>query len=257
MSTAQSTLADRFSQLKDRIHKAADNVGRSPDDILLVAVSKTHSSDRIEQAHELGLRHFGENRVEEAGPKVSALSHLPDINWHMVGHIQSRKAKDVPGTFSIAHSIDRLKIADRLNRSALRQETSLDVLLEVNLSGEESKHGFRLEQSLRDKQQLDLFTQDVAAILKLPALRVVGLMTMAPFSSNPENSRPVFASLAQLRAIIADRFTAQAWTHLSMGMSGDFEIAIQEGATMLRIGTALFGATMLRVGTALFGSRQY
>jgi pyridoxal phosphate enzyme (YggS family) len=234
--TTTASIADRLEQLQERIHRAATSAGRDSSDITLVAVTKTHSPAIIETAYELGLRHFGENRVEEAAEKLPNLSQHSDIVWHMVGHIQSRKAKDVAQLFSWVHSVDRLKIAQRLSQQAAEMGRALDVLLEVNLSGEASKYGFDVSDT-----QFGEFIKAVETILALPNLRVGGLMTMAPFTHDAETTRPVFAGMASLRDELAKRYPDTAWRHLSMGMTGDFEVAIQEGATLLRIGQAVFG----------------
>ena len=234
-------LAERLSAVRERIRLVAGEAGRNAEDITLIAVSKTHSVDLIEQAYQLGLRHFGENRIEEAEEKIPALSKYPDITWHMIGHIQSRKVKRVPSLFSIVHSVDRVKVAEKLGQQASSLGKPLDVLLEVNVSGEESKHGFSLNKWEQDDQQLAAFGVAVRHLTEGPGVRLVGLMTMAPFGQNPEASRPFFASLARLRDTMKERFPDQSWSHLSMGMTGDFEVAIEEGATMVRIGTAIFG----------------
>ena len=241
MTDAATRIAQRVSQLQEKIQRAAVGAGRNPADIALVVVSKTHGPAFVEAAYALGLRHFGESRVEEAEQKLPALSKHADMVWHMVGPIQSRKAKRAAALFSRVHSVDRLKLAQRLSQAAVAQGRTLDVLLEVNLSGEESKHGFDLSRWPHDGREPASFIEAVEAMLRLPNLRVDGLMTMAPLDPDPETARPVFAGLANLRDSLAERLPETAWTHLSMGMTGDFEVAIQEGATMLRIGQAVFG----------------
>lgn len=239
---AVALVAQRLEQLQERIHRAATSVGRDPSDILVVAITKTHGPPLVEAAYEQGLRHFGENRVEEAEGKLPDLSSRhPEMIWHMVGHIQSRKAGRVPSLFSYVHSVDRLKIAQRLSQAAVEENKSLDVFLEVNLTGEETKYGFDLSRWPDDDAQFETCSQAVEAMSTLPNLRVDGLMTMPPYTHDPETARPVFARLVRLRDALAKRFPQSAWTHLSMGMTSDFEVAIQEGATMVRIGTAIFG----------------
>lgn len=239
---ATTTLvAQRLEQLQERIAQAASRAGRDTAEITLVAVTKTHPPNVIEAAYALGLRHFGENRVEEAAEKLPALSQHADMVWHMIGHIQSRKADEAARLFAWVHSVDRLKIARRLSQQAGELGRTLDVLLEVNLSGEAQKYGFDLSRWPDDAEQARTFFEAIEATLALPNLRVNGLMAMAPFTEEPETTRPVFAGLARLRDDLAKRYPESDWQHLSMGMTGDFEVAIEEGATMLRIGTAIFG----------------
>jgi hypothetical protein len=210
---------------------AAARRGRhDPQAVRLVAVTKTVPPERIAAAYALGLRDFGENRVEEAIPKQPGLP--ADIAWHMIGHVQSRKAADAALHFALVHSLDSLKLARRLARAAQAAGRVLPVLLEVNVAGEASKYGYRPDEA---------FVAEVAEILALPALRVEGLMTLAPLAADPEAARPVFAGLRALRDRLATRFPQAGWRELSMGMSDDFEIAIEEGATLVRIGRALFG----------------
>jgi hypothetical protein len=227
----------------ERLADAALRSGRNPADVLLVAVSKTHGPEQIAEAYAAGLRHFGENRVEEAGEKICAVRLLlpPDLTWHMVGHIQSRKSADVPPLFDWVHSVDRFKIARRLSVAAVEAGKTLDVLFEVNVSGEASKEGYDLSGWPEDQAGVSLFLDDVSAALALPGIRCQGLMAMAPYTDDPELVRPVFRRTRAVLDDLRDRFSGQPWAHLSMGMSGDFEAAVEEGATLVRIGTALFG----------------
>lgn len=238
-----STLADRIAQVQERMEAAGRRSGRKPSDVLLVAVTKTHGIGVVQAAYEAGLRQFGENRVEEAEGKIASAHHLlpGPVTWHMIGHIQSRKAADVPQLFHWVHSVDRLKVARNLDKAAGALEQPLDALIEVNLSGEVSKQGYDLSRWPDDTVQEVALCQVIEAISELPGLRLQGLMTMAPLTSDPESIRPVFRRLRVLRDVLCRRFPALAWSHLSMGMSGDFEVAIEEGATMVRLGTALFG----------------
>ena len=221
---------------------AARRTGRDPAEVTLVAVSKTHPLETILQAVELGVRHFGENRIEEALPKLPAVQTQianvsPTVTWHMIGHVQSRKADDVADLFDWVHSVDSLKLAERLDRFAGRRGRTLNVLLEFNVSGEASKYGFSANpDSIRD-DVLD----EVAAIAELPHLQLDGLMTMAPLVAEAEQARPVFRALRALRDRLEQRFPQCSWRHLSMGMTDDFEVAIEEGATLVRIGRAIFG----------------
>lgn len=226
-----------------RIGAAAERAGRSPSDVTLVAVSKTHGPESVIAACEAGLRHFGENRVAEAAGKIPGLrSALPDdVVWHMIGHIQSRKSRDVAPLFDWVHAIDRPKIARHLSADGAEIGRTLDVLLEVNVSGEASKYGFDLAGWPEASAKFDAFCAALEPLLALPALRWQGLMTLAPYTEDPETVRPVFRTMRALRDALRARFPQFDWPHLSMGMSGDFEVAVEEGATMVRVGTAIFG----------------
>ncbi|MBX2998918.1 MAG: YggS family pyridoxal phosphate-dependent enzyme [Caldilineaceae bacterium] len=237
-NTNTETLSDALQSVRARIDAAATRAGRDPAEITLVAVSKTKSIDLIAEAATAGQVDFGENRLEELWEKVELARQrgLDGIRWHMIGTIQSRKTADCIGPFTLIHSVDRLKIAQRLNREANAAAQILPILLEINVSGEESKHGFTPVQLLAAMPQLLTFT----------SLRYEGLMTMAPLVDDPETVRPVFRNLRQLlEQLRSDYPPAQyeqvRWRHLSMGMTSDFEVAIEEGATLVRIGTAIFG----------------
>ena len=215
--------------MRERIAAAARRAGRDPAEITLVAVSKTQPVEVIGVAYELGLRDFGENRLEEAESK---LDRLPDdIRWHMVGHVQSRKAAQAVRPYALVHSVDSVKLARRLDRFAGEIGRTLPVLLEVNVSGEASKYGL---------QPADV---EIAAeaMRGFQHLQIQGLMTMAPIVPDPEEARPVFVALRELRERLAARFPDLDWRHLSMGMTDDFEVAVEEGATIVRIGRAIFG----------------
>ncbi len=233
-----SDLKANLHAVRERIAAAATRAGRSPDEVTLVAVTKMQPPDVIQAAYELGLRHFGENRVGEAEAKVG---HLPgDITWHMIGHIQSRKAKLVTPLFNVVHSVDRAKIARRLDRYSKERPTPLPILLECNVSGEASKYGFDADRWPEDEPQRAHLLAAIEEILALPHVEVQGLMTMAPIVADAEQARPVFSRLRRLRDELAARFPQAGWRHLSMGMTDDFEIAIEEGATMIRVGRAIF-----------------
>lgn len=236
-------ISERITLTQESIAAAARRSGREPSDVLLVAVTKTRGPEAIAAAYEAGLRHFGENRVEEAAGKIEAVrDRLPgDVVWHMVGHVQSRKTSDVATLFEWVHSVDRVKISRRLGNTAHEIGHTLNVLFEVNLSGEASKYGYELSGWPGDVEQTEAFYREVEAMLALPGIRCHGLMTMAPFTTDPESVRPVFRRVRLLREALRDRFPAQEWSHLSIGMSGDFEVAIEEGATMVRLGTVIFG----------------
>lgn len=242
MTSTTVRIDDNLRQVQARIAEAAGRAGRDPSEVLLVGISKTHGIEVIQAAYEAGLRHFGENRVYEAEGKIrEARTLLPaDVVWHMVGHIQSRKARDAAPLFDWIHSVDRLKIARRLSDAAT-EGRPVRALLQVNISGEESKFGFDLSRWPEDEAQAEHFFAEVEQILALPGLEVQGLMTLAPYTDEPETVRPVFRRLRELRDVLRERFPEVRWPHLSMGMSGDYEVAVEEGATMVRVGTAIFG----------------
>lgn len=234
----EGVLRDRLPALRERVARAAEQGGRSAEDVMVVAVSKGHPAEAVVAAWHLGLREFGENRVEEAEPKMARVQALlgeeprgGEIHWHMVGHVQSRKAARAIGPYTLIHSVDRLKLARRLERFAAQADCVQPILLEVNVAADPNKYGFT-PQAVEEV---------VPAILALPHLRVEGLMTMAPLVTDPEEVRPVFAALRRLRDRLQEQYPEISWHHLSMGMSNDFEVAIQEGATIIRVGTAIFG----------------
>lgn len=242
MTVLVDQIGERLADVQMRIASAARRGGRDASQVLLVAVTKTHGPPLIEAAYRAGLRHFGENRVEEAEGKIAVVdAHVPGIIWHMVGHIQSRKISAVASLFPWVHSIDRFKIARRLSEAAVAAGRVVDGLLEVNVSGEASKYGFDLSRWPDDETQAEFLCGEVEAMLALPGLRLHGLMTMAPFTTEPETVRPVFRRVRLLRDVLRERFPSHDWPHLSMGMSGDFEVAVEEGATIVRLGTVLFG----------------
>ena len=243
MDTTSVSIAERIAGVQAAIEHACQRAGRSPESVTLIAVSKTHPPDRIAEAVRAGLRRFGENRVEEAIPKMTAVAEMVDepFEWHMIGHVQSRKARYVTADFALLHSLDSLKLAGRLNRALTEQGRVLDVLLEVNVSGEETKHGWDAYNWQERAAARRALWDDVAHILALPGLRVCGLMTMAPIVDDPQDARPVFAALRTLRDALANDFPMATWDHLSMGMTDDYPVAIEEGATLVRIGRAIFG----------------
>lgn len=239
-------IAANLASVRERMVAAAQRAGRSPDEITLLAVSKTHPVELIEQALAAGQRDFGENLVEEAWAKfgdpaapasLAGRLHTADRpRLHLIGPIQSRKAVlAVACRPALIHAVDRLKIANRLDRFAAEAGLTLDVLLEVNVAGEVSKFGFTPVAVCREAE----------AILALPRLHVRGLMTIPPYEPDPEAARPPFAALHRLRDELARRYPQADWRHLSMGMSHDFETAIEEGATIVRVGTAIFGSRPL------------
>lgn len=236
-------IANNIDAVQEQIASACARAGRAVDDVKLVAVSKTKPIEDVLAAAKTGIRNFGENRLEEALHKISAVNDTlqQPVTWHMIGHIQSRKARDVVPLFSSVHSIDSLKIAHKLSSFASEADKTLSVFAEVNVSGELQKYGFEASAWQTDAQQFDMLQQTVSQIAQLPGLELVGLMTMAPFVSDAELTRPVFASLAALRSELANKVAIDL-PHLSMGMTNDYTVAIEEGATMVRVGTAIFGA---------------
>lgn len=223
-------IAENLAAVRRRIEAAARRVGRDPAEVRLVAVSKTVSVERLREAVAAGQLLFGENYLQEARPKIATLGE--GVTWHFVGHLQSRKAKGVVELFDLIHSVDRLKLAQALEEAAARLGKIQDILIQVNLSGEESKSGASPEEVA------DL----LAEVGKMPHLRVLGLMTMPPWFADPEQVRPYFRALRELRDRLRElRVAGTALPELSMGMSGDFEVAVEEGATLVRVGTAIFG----------------
>lgn len=243
-ASGTADVAANLHAVRQRIVAAARRAGRDAHEITLVAVSKTKPLDLVLAAHAAGQVNFGENRLEEAWEKVrQTFTEGPDeIRWHFIGTIQSRKTPQIIqgrdghtdgpiNPFVLVHSVDRMKIAERLSRDATAANCVVSILLEVNVSGEESKHGFTPNALLAV----------AAELAQLPGLRIQGLMTMAPFVDDPEEARPIFRGLRELQSEIAATYPHLDWPHLSMGMTNDFEIAIEEGATIVRIGSAIFG----------------
>ncbi len=236
-------LEKNLRTVQRRIADAATRAKRDPNDIMLVAVSKTFPPEAIIAAYDLGIRNFGENRMEEAAEKIPSakelLANRPtteplDITWHLIGHLQSRKVKSAVRLFDCIHSVDSVELAERIDRICAGHGKTIPILLEVNISGETSKYGFQPEPH-------DAFFNSATTILKLGNVDVKGLMTIAPIVSNPSDARPFFRALRVLRDELQSRFPDHAFPHLSMGMTDDFEAAIDEGATMVRIGRAIFG----------------
>jgi pyridoxal phosphate enzyme (YggS family) len=232
-------IAANLARIRDRIAAAAQRAGRDPAAITLVAVTKTHPAEVVRRAAEAGLTDVGENRVEEALPKMAEVA-LPQLRWHLIGHLQSRKARAaLEAGFHLIHSVDSVKLAERLNRFAQELGRFQPILLECNVSGEASKAGFEMSDPTRWAEHWP----DIEQILALPNLRLRGLMTIAPLLEKSEQARPYFARLRELSAACATQFSAspETWRELSMGMTDDFEAAIAEGATLVRMGRALFG----------------
>jgi hypothetical protein len=230
--------------IRARMAAAARRAGRQPDEVTLVAVTKTHPPQVVRQAIAAGIVHLGENRVQEAQDKMAALqAERARVRWHLLGHLQRNKARIAMSLFDSIQTLDSVRLAETLNRQAQQAAPGqrYPVLLQVNVSGEASKEGFALPGGLENQARVPAFVAQVADVLALPHLQVQGLMTIAPYADDPQIVRPVFRRLRLLRDELARRFPAADWSQLSMGMSGDFELAIEEGATIVRIGRALFG----------------
>jgi pyridoxal phosphate enzyme (YggS family) len=223
-------LVGNLEYVRGAIGQAAERAGRDAQDVTLIAVSKTVSLELVRMAYNLGVTDFGENRVQDALPKIAEF-HPPEVRWHMIGHLQSNKTGKVIGTFASVESVDNLRLAQALERHASRQGITLPVLLQVNVSGEASKEGMSPAEA----------PEMARHIVALPHLRVEGLMTIAPIAPNPEETRPVFRQLRLLRDHLRNEIPQCDWQHLSMGMTDDYRVAIEEGATIVRIGRAIFG----------------
>jgi pyridoxal phosphate enzyme (YggS family) len=233
------SVAANIASVQEQIATAARRAGRSPGDITLMAVSKTQPPERIREAYKAGQRLFGENRLQEFAAKRGALQDLRDAEWHMIGHLQTNKAARTAELFHAVDSVDSLKLAQKLDDAARKFGRKLDVLIEINVGGEAAKSGVAPDSSALDQLLL--------AAAGLEALAFRGLMTVPPLSDDSEGGRSYFRKLRQLRdAIAARKLPAVAMSHLSMGMSHDFEVAIEEGSTCVRVGTAIFGE---RLGT--------
>ena len=221
-------LAENLASIRQRIAKACERAGRDPAAVTLLAVSKGMPPQVVREAADDGLTLFGENKVQEAKTKIPL---CPDrLRWHMIGHLQSNKCRDAVQLFEMIHSVDSVPLAEEIQKWADREARSMPVLLEVNLAGESAKFGFRPEAVLPALPQIN----------SLPRVEVHGLMTLGPWTPDPEKVRPIFRQLRELNARCEQTLGAPL-PHLSMGMSGDFEVAVEDGATIIRLGTALFG----------------
>lgn len=227
-------ISDNIAHIRERISQAAARAGRNPDSITLMGVSKVVEPARIRQAYQAGIRIFGENRVQEFEGKSSALKDLQEAEWRLIGHLQTNKAKKAVDFFQAVDSVDSVRLVEKLNQAAQQANKVLPVLIEINVGGEESKNGVapdshELEDLLQNGQRLE-------------HLQVRGLMTIPPFTEDPQGSRPYFRRVRELRDAIANRkLQGIQMGVLSMGMSHDFEVAIEEGSTCVRVGTAIFG----------------
>jgi pyridoxal phosphate enzyme (YggS family) len=228
------SIAENIAQVQERIAAAARSANRNPDEITLMAVTKTFPPDRIREAYAAGLRVFGENRVQEFAAKATTLRDLHDVEWHLIGHLQTNKAAKAAELFDAVDSVDSVRMAEKLNAAAESSGKTLSVLIEINVGGERAKSGVA-----PDSEALEQILQGAP---RLRNLKIRGLMTVPPFTEDPEGSRPYFRQLRQIRDSIAARKLPQVGMEvLSMGMSHDFEVAIEEGATCVRVGTAIFG----------------
>lgn len=226
-----SGIEARTDGVRAAIAAAANSAGRRPEDVTLVAVTKTIPAERVRKAYDAGLRVFGENRVQEGAAKIAVLGDMPGVHWHLIGHLQGNKVKPAIEAFTMIESVDGARLAERIEHQAEMVRPTIPVLLEVNVSGEAAKGGFSPD-GLRE-----CFPQ----LLRLSHVDLRGLMTVAPLVRESEEARPVFRALRLLRDELRERYPLTGFADLSMGMSNDYQVAIQEGATMVRIGRALFG----------------
>jgi PLP dependent protein len=223
------SVSENWSRLRARAAAAAEGAGRRPDDITIIAVSKTFPAETVREAYNAGLRIFGENYVQEALDKISGLPS--DVEWHMIGHVQSNTARHIAGRFALIHSVDSVHLARELDKRSAQRDIKQPILLQVNIADEDTKFGFEPSNTL-----------DAAAeIAALDHLELRGLMTIGPLAKRPEDVRWVFKELHKLRDTVQVRLPGMDLRELSMGMTGDFEVAIEEGATLVRVGRAIFG----------------
>lgn len=223
-------LTENYNHVVKNIQNACKRAGRTPEEVTLIAVSKTKPVSMISELYENGCRHFGENKVQELVDKYEALPK--DIQWHMIGHLQRNKVKYIVDKVFLIHSVDSLRLAEEINKEAEKKQVCVNILIEVNVAGEESKFGCALEEAA------DL----TAEIAKLPNIRVKGYMTIAPYVENPQDNRQYFKKLKQLSVDITQKnIDNVSVEYLSMGMTGDYEVAVEEGADFVRVGTGIFG----------------
>lgn len=216
--------------VQNKVNDACERAGRKTDEVTLIAVSKTKPVPMLLEAYNAGAREFGENKVQEIMDKYDKLPQ--DINWHLIGHLQRNKVKYIIDKVKMIHSVDSMRLAEEISKEAVKKSVHMDILLEVNVAGEESKFGFSCEEAAKE-------VENIAA---LPGITVQGLMTIAPFVENPEDNREVFRKLKKLSVDIASKNIDNVFMRdLSMGMTGDYEVAIEEGATLVRVGTGIFG----------------
>lgn len=240
-------IQSNIQQVQENIEEACARVGRDPSGVTLVGISKKMRVEDILAAAESGLQHFGENRVEEAVEKIPMVNSQIDapLIWHMVGHVQSRKARFIGSLFQVVHSVDNMKLAEKLAHLSQEHDRTLDILIQINVAGELQKYGINAQGWERNPDLRGSLIEMASRVTDLPGLRVIGLMTMAPIEENMEATRPVFASLAALRDELKSTLGIPL-TELSMGMTDDYPVAIEEGATLIRIGRAIFGERTIR-----------
>jgi pyridoxal phosphate enzyme (YggS family) len=241
------SIQGRLEIVKDQIAEAARKANRDPDHIRLIVVTKAQPFEVVKAAVCAGAKLLGENYAEEAFEKIIALRTNSEVEWHMIGHVQSRKSELVASHFSMLHALDSLKLAMKLDRILGETNKRLPVLLEFNVGGEESKYGWQASEP----DEWPRFMPEIEKILELPHLDVRGLMTMPPYFDESEKARPYFSKLRNLRDHLGSRFTNQSWQELSMGTSSDYKIAIEEGATYVRVGQAILGKRTQKQGPLL------
>lgn len=223
-------IKENLLQVQNRIAEACKVTGRTEEDVTLIAVSKTKPLEFLQEAYEAGVRDFGENKVQELMDKIPQMPS--DIHWHMIGHLQRNKVKYIVGKVALIHSVDSLRLAEEISNESVKQQVETDILIEVNVAEEDSKFGTTLESAV----------SLIEEISKLPAIHIRGLMTIAPFTDNSEDNRIYFRKLKQLSVdIAAKNIDNISMNVLSMGMTGDYAVAIEEGATFVRVGTGIFG----------------
>ncbi len=237
MSELVESIRERYLQTLDQIAVAARSVGRDPESVKLVVVTKAQPVEMARAVIEAGAKILGENYPEESVKKFQSLREFSAVEWHMIGHVQSRKAQLVAGNFNFLHSLDSLKLAARLSRFCSEAGRTLPALLEFNVGGEESKSGWSAWDEARWPSLLD----ELTAVIALPNLQVRGLMTMPPLGETAEFSRPFFQKLKRLQEYLSSQYPKVDFSELSMGTSSDYDVAIQEGATFVRVGTAIVG----------------
>jgi PLP dependent protein len=237
MEARVAAIRENIETIQERIQRAAQSAGRRADQVRLVVVTKAQPVDVVQAAVAAGARILGENYPEETLPKIQALGKPDGLAWHMIGHLQSRKANIVAEHFDAMHALDSLRLAEKLERQLAARERVLPVLLEFNVGGEVSKYGWQAD----DPAQWEGLLPEIEQILALPHLEVRGLMTMPPLYGDPQQTRPYFAQLRRLGDFLARRYSADRFVEYSMGTSADFEAAVQEGATFVRLGEAIVG----------------
>jgi hypothetical protein len=236
-SAGQAAILANYRRVQEQIEQSACAAGRNPESVRLIVVTKGHPVGSVRQALDAGIRVFGENYTEEGVAKKQALADVSGVEWHMIGHVQSRKAPLVCQHFDWLHSLDSLKLAQRLDRCLAGSARRIPLLLECNVSGEQSKFGW----PAWDEASWGALIPEIAQVAELENLELRGLMTMAPFFDEPEPARPFFQQLRRLQEYFRHHLPQARWDELSMGMSGDFTVAVEEGATMVRVGTAIMG----------------